>query len=421
MAGKHRKANITRTPTKHQVSKWQKEKRLSRIIGIITGVVIAIVLGIIGYWYYSEQAMPYQQTVIKVNDKAYSMDYFIKMLDFYSKGQSSDITKLYADVVAQAIPQNQVVIENASTANITVSDDEITKQLDELKLSKDDFSIDTAKTIIIARKYMEQQCLPNLPGSVDQVEAQAMFLETKSMADDRRQKLLQGDNFTTIAGVLSLEPVTQNKKGYLGWIPRGYEDLALGTLKGSVLKNLLFNLDVMTISDPVYDANIQKPFGYWVLEVLEKDDLKGVHARGILFSSEDDAEIVRARLVDGESWDDLAKQYSQHTSKDKGGDLDWVIPGVDEGQLGRILNTLEVKQISPVMRDDTQKTMGGYWLAQVLDRQVRPLDDSITQSLKEECLNSWLQGLIKQAKIENLLDQKQKDFAADKVIKNRSK
>jgi hypothetical protein len=94
---------------------------------------------------------------------------------------------------------------------------------------------------------------------------------------------------------------------------------------------------------------------------------------------------------------------------------------VDEGQLGRILNTLEVKQISPVMRDDTQKTMGGYWLAQVLDRQVRPLDDSITQSLKEECLNSWLQGLIKQAKIENLLDQKQKDFAADKVIKNRSK
>jgi len=100
LAGKHRKANITRTPTKHQVSKWQKEKRLSRIIGIITGVVIAIVLGIIGYWYYSEQAMPYQQTVIKVNDKAYSMDYFIKMLDFYSKGQSSDITKLYADVVA---------------------------------------------------------------------------------------------------------------------------------------------------------------------------------------------------------------------------------------------------------------------------------------------------------------------------------
>jgi len=421
LAGKHRKANITRTPTKRQASRWKKEKRLSRIIGIVTGVVIAAVLGIIGYWYYSEQIMPYQQTVIKVNDKTYSMDYFIKVMDFYSKGQSSDITKLYVDVVAQVIPQNQVVIDNAATANITISDDEITKQLEEMDLSRDDFGLDTAKTVIIARKYMEQQCTPNLPAPMEQVEAQAMFLETKSMADDRRQKLLQGDNFTTMAGTLSLEPVTQGKKGYLGWIPKGYEDLALGTLKSSVLKNLVFKLDVNSISEPVYDENVEKPFGYWVLEVLEMDDLKGVHARGILFSSEDDAKMVRERLVNGESWDDLARQYSQHTSKDNGGDLDWIVPGMDKTQLARILSTLEEKQISTVMRDDTVKTMGGYWLAQVLDRQVRPLDAGIAQSLKEECVTGWMQGLLKQAKIENLLDQKQKDFAVDKVIKNRSK
>lgn len=421
MAGKHRKANITRTPTKRQASRWKKEQRLSRIIGIVTGVVIAAVLGIIGYWYYSEQIMPYQQTVIKVNDKTYSMDYFIKVMDFYSKGQSSDITKLYVDVVAQVIPQNQVVIDNAATANITISDDEITKQLEEMDLSRDDFGLDTAKTVIIARKYMEQQCTPNLPAPMEQVEAQAMFLETKSMADDRRQKLLQGDNFTTMAGTLSLEPVTQGKKGYLGWIPKGYEDLALGTLKSSVLKNLVFKLDVNSISEPVYDENVEKPFGYWVLEVLEMDDLKGVHARGILFSSEDDAKMVRERLVNGESWDDLARQYSQHTSKDNGGDLDWIVPGMDKTQLARILSTLEEKQISTVMRDDTVKTMGGYWLAQVLDRQVRPLDAGIAQSLKEECVTGWMQGLLKQAKIENLLDQKQKDFAVDKVIKNRSK
>ncbi|MDD5648332.1 MAG: peptidylprolyl isomerase [Dehalococcoidia bacterium] len=420
MAGKHRKANITRTPTKHQVSKWKKEQRLSRIIGIVTGVVIAAVLGIIGYWYYSEQVMPYQQTVIKVNDKSYSMDYFIKALDFYSQGQTADVTKLYVDMVAQSIPQDQVAIDNAAAANITVSDDEITKRLEEMKLSRNDFTVDAVKTIIVAQKYMEQQCVPNLPAPMEQVEAQAMFLETKSMAEDRRQRLVQGDNFTTLAGLLSLEPVTQGKRGYLGWIPRGYEDRVLGTLKDSVLKNLLFNLDVVTISDPVYDENVEKPFGYWVLEVLEKDDAKGIHARGILFSSEDDAKMVRERLLNGESWDDLARQYSQHTSKDKGGDLDWIVPGVDSTQVGKILSTLEVKQISPVIRDDSQKTKGGYWLAQVLDKQVRPLDASIAQSLKEECVTAWMQGLLKQAKIENTLDQKQKDFAVDQVMKKRS-
>jgi len=421
LAGKHRKEKITRAPTKHQITRWEREKRLSRIIGIVTGVVIAVVLGIIGYWVYSEQVMPYQQTVIKVNDKSFNMDYYIKMLDLYTKGQSSDITKFYTDVVAQAIPQGTAIIDGAQSANITVSDDEITKELEQMKLSRDVAAIDMAKTRVIARKYSEQQCIPNLPGPVDQVEAQAMFLETKSMAEDRRQRLLLGDNFSSMAAMLSLDTVTQGKKGYLGWVPRGYEDLALGSLKDSVLKNALFNLDVKTISEPIYDENMGKPFGYWVLEVLEKDNDKGVHGRGILFSSKDDADKVRPMLAAGGSWDDLAKQYSQHeASRDKGGDLGWIVPGMDKNQLGRILASLDVKTISPVTRDDSLQTKGGYWIVQVLDKRVRPLDDSIKQSLSDDCLAAWMKGLLQQAKVENLLDQTMKDFAYNKVIKNRS-
>ena len=420
MAGKHRKEKITRTPTKHQLSRWEREKRLSRTIGIATAAVIVAVLGIIGYWVYSEQVLPYQQTVIKVNDKSYNMDYFIKTLDYYSKGQSSDITKMYADVVAQAIPQSQAVIEGAPAENITVSDEEITKELEQMKLPRDDAGTDLVKTRIIARKYTQQQCVPNLPGPVEQAEVQAMFLETKSMADDRRQKLLLGENFTTIAAMLSLDPVTQGKKGYLGWLPKGYEDRVLGTLKDSALKNVISTLDVKSISDPIYDESMQKPFGYWVVEALEKDDTKGVHARGILFSFKDDADSVRARLVNGESWADLAKQYSQHASKDQGGDLGWVVVGSDNSQLPRLLAAQEMNKISPVTRDDSLTTKGGYWIVQVLDRQQRPLDDSIKETLTEECLGGWMQGLLKQEKVENLMDQKQKDFAINKVIKSRS-
>ena len=420
MAGKHRKEKITRTPTKHQLSRWEREKRMSRIIGIVTGVIIAAVLGIIGYWYYSEQVAPYQQTVIKVNGKPYNMDYFIKALDFYSKGQSSDITKMYTDVVVQAIPQSQAIIEAAPSANITVSDDEMAKELEQMNLPKDDISNDMARTRIIARKYSEMQCLPNLPGPVEQVEVQAMLIETKSMAEDRRQKLLLGDNFSTMAGMLSLDPVTQGKKGYLGWVPKGYEDRVLGTLKDSALKNVVFNLDVNTISDPVYDPKMEKPNGYWVLEVLEKDPTQGVHARGILFSSQEDAAAVRQRLLSGESWVELAKQYSQHASKDKGGDLDWIVPGMDKTQVARILGALEKGQVSDVIRDDSSKTKGGYWIVQVLNKQQRPLDDTIKQTLTEECLSTWMQGLLKQANVENLMDQKQKDFATNKVIKSRS-
>ena len=421
MAGKHRKEKIARTPTKHQLSRWEKEKKLSRIIQIATASIIAVVLGIIVFWVYTEQVMPYQKTVIKVNDTSFNMDYYIKMMEFYTKGQDSSMVKYYVDIVAQAIPQSEVVIENASAAGINISDDEISKEFEQMKLAKNDVSIDIVKTGIITRKYNEQQCLPKQPATVEQAEVQAMLLETRLMADDRRQKLILGDNFSNIAGMLSIDTVTQSKKGYLGWIPKGYEDIALGTLKDSVLKNVIFKLDPKLISDPIYDENIEKPFGYWVLEILDKDNTKGVHARGILFSSKDDAEAVRTRLSYGESWDTLAQQYSQHSSKDKGGDLDWIVPGLDKSQLGNIVTTLEKNEISNVIRDDSLKTKGGYWIVHVLDKQDRALADTVKQALSEECLSTWIQGLVKNAKVENLLDQKQKDFAAEKVIKNRSK
>lgn len=420
MAGKHRKEKTVRKPTKHQVTRWEKEKKLSRIITIVTACIIAAVLGIIGYWVYAEQVMPYQQVAVKVNDKTFDMDYYIKMLDAYTKGQSSDMVKYYVDIVAQAIPQTALVIENAQSANISYSDDEVSKEVELLKLPSNVVSTDMMKARVITRKYNEQQCLPSQPASVEQAEVQAMLLETRFMADDRRQKLILGDNFSTMAAMLSIDTVTQSKKGYLGWIPKGYEDKALDTLKTSVLKDVIFKLDANSVSDPIYDETMEKPFGYWVVEVLDKDDNKGIHARGILFSSKDDAESVRARLVNGDSWDALAKQYSQHASKDKGGDLDWIQPGMDKSQLANIVNALEKGKISNVVTDNSVKTKGGYWLVQVLNRQERPLPDSIKQALSDECLSAWIKGLTENAKVENKLDQKQKDFAVAKVLKNRS-
>lgn len=407
--------------TKHQVTRWEKEKKLSRIITIVTACIIAAVLGIIGYWVYAEQVMPYQQVAVKVNDKSFDMDYYIKMLDAYTKGQSSDMLKYYVDIVAQAIPQTELVIENAQSANITVNDDEVNKEIELLKLPANAVSTDMMKARVITRKYNEQQCLPNQPGTVEQAEVQAMLLETKLMADDRRQKLILGDNFSNMAAMLSIDSVTQTKKGYLGWIPKGYEDKALDTLKGSILKDVIFKLDTKVVSDPIYDGTMEKPFGYWVLEVLDKDDTKGIHARGILFSSKDDAESIRLRLIDGESWDTLAKQYSQHASKDKGGDLGWIVPGQDKSQLASIVNALEKGKISNVVTDNSVKTKGGYWLVRVLNKQEKPLADSIKQALSEECLSAWIKGLTDNAKVENKLDQKQKDFAVAHVLKARSK
>jgi len=422
LAKKHRKEKAEKTPTRHQISKWERQRRLSSIIIIVSAVFLVIVFGLVGYGYYSEQVMPYQKTVIKVNDKSFDMDYYIKMLDIYSKGQTSDILKGFVDITANAIQQSEIIREKASELYVSVTDDEVNKGIEQAKLPESNVTTDMVKTLLLTQKIIKQHCLPKQPSGVEQVEVQAMFLENKLMADERRQRLLRGDNFTDMAGLLSLDSVTQSKKGYLGWIPKGYEGYELGSLKDSVLKDVIFKLEPKVISDPIYDSSMEKPFGYWVLEVIEKDDTKGVHARGILLATKDEAEDVRARIAKGESFDALAKQYSQHGSKDKGGDLGWIVPGMEKGMLDRIVAALQPNTLSEVIRDESLKTKGGYWLIEVMNKQMdRPLDDNIRQQLTEQCLSEWLSGQMKNAKIEILLDQKQKDWAVERVLKNRSK
>ncbi|MCX6006800.1 MAG: peptidylprolyl isomerase [Chloroflexi bacterium] len=207
----------------------------------------------------------------------------------------------------------------------------------------------------------------------------------------------------------------------MGWIPKDYEDYALGDLKGAAFKDVIFTLQPNTLSDAIYDSSIQKAYGYWVLQLLEKDDAKGYHGRGILLPTQEQAEDIKAQLVSGGNWDDLAKQYSQAAGKDSGADLGWILPGSDNGMLVRLLAAQQPNQISVAVRDDSVKTAGGYWLVQVKDVQDRPLAAKIYMTLTQECLNNWVQGLMKDAKIENLLEQKQKDLAIQKVLKTRSK
>jgi hypothetical protein len=422
LAGKHRKEKIERAPTKHQLSRWEKQKKLSRIILICTIALVVVLAGVIGTGIYLEQVAPMQKVVLKVNDVSYNFDYYVKMLDVLTKGQTdSTMLKYYVDIVANVIQQGEVVKEKAVDAGITVTDDEITKELEASKLTKSSVTTDLVRTRLITQKYMQQQCLPKQPKTVEQAETQAMLLETKFMAADRKQKLLLGENFTSMAAALSIDSMTQNKKGYLGWIPKGYEGIALGTLNTTAIKDVIFKLAPKEISDPVYDANVSKPFGYWVLQVLEKDTTKGIHARGILFGFRDDAEAVRAKLVAGASWDEMAKQYSQDSSKDTGGDLGWKVPGMEKGMLDRILSSQEANKISEVIRDDSVSTKGGYWVVQVLNRQDRPLDPNVSPFLSEDCLTAWVDGLMESSKTENLLDQQQKDLAVQKVIKLRSK
>jgi len=85
------------------------------------------------------------------------------------------------------------------------------------------------------------------------------------------------------------------------------------------------------------------------------------------------AEDVLKKAKSGANFGDLAKQYSEDTTKDKGGDLDWIVRGQTVPEFEQAAFSLPKGSIS-----DLVKTQYGFHIIKVIDRQM-----ARTQSLDE--------------------------------------
>ena len=77
------------------------------------------------------------------------------------------------------------------------------------------------------------------------------------------------------------------------------------------------------------------------------------------------AEDVLKKAKSGANFGDLAKQYSEDTSKDKGGDLDWIVRGQTVPEFEQAAFSLPIGSVS-----DLVKTQYGFHIVKVLDRQA---------------------------------------------------
>lgn len=85
------------------------------------------------------------------------------------------------------------------------------------------------------------------------------------------------------------------------------------------------------------------------------------------------AEDVLKKAKSGTNFGDLAKQYSDDTTKDKGGDLDWIVRGQTVPEFEQAAFSLPIGSIS-----DLVKTQYGFHIIKVMDRQnarTKTLDD----------------------------------------------
>ncbi len=422
MAKKRAKTEIKPLPTKRQLSRHRRQQRIQHIIYITGAVFLALIICFIGYGYWDVQVRPFSQPVAKINGNTYDTGYYVKMLDLYSKGQDATQTTTMADNLIKTMEYNEAVNRAAPELGITVSDDEVSALLKAASMPDGKVYRDAATATLLTNKLEGDYFDKQVPASDEQVRAQALFVESADIADKVAARLSAGDNFTVLANDFSLEPITKQYGGELGWLPKGFTNILLGNLGNSKLNEIPFTLQPGQLSQPTFDGVVRKSIGYWVVQVTEKDAVKGSYVRGILTGSRHDAEVIRTKIIDGEDFAALVKSYSQDTVvSDNVGNMGWT--GQNEISNRIVLGLalpLDTGAVSQPGVDSSVETVGGFWLVRVLEKdENRALDDTTRQTLKTALFENWLTNEIKKDTVETLLTPEQKQWAIDLVNKSR--
>ena len=414
MAKKQKKATSDRVPTKHQLSKWQRQMRIRRIVIIAAVVFLVGISSYVGYGYYKGyKSDPLREVVIEVNGVNFTMEYYVKMLDAYTAGMNSTLISYYgnyiASMVADDIINAELTRQGAKSLNITVTTGEIDARLNEAQWPDNEAYRDMVRAVLLQEKLKEEYFGAGLNDTMEQADVQVMLVESQEVADEVITKVEAGSNFTALVEEFSCN---FSIEGDLGWLP---EELMPNTL----IANAAFNLTLREISQPIYDETAIKDVGYWLIEVTDKQDDE-IKARAMLLGSEAEAEQVKAELATGGNFTSLAEKYSQHESKTKGGELGLLKRGdMGSNAFDQVAFNITANQVSEPVKDESVQTTGGYWLVKVVDRGDHELEEKVKEGLIDKHFNDWFEEWTGNSTIENLLDASKISWAVSKVLQGR--
>jgi peptidyl-prolyl cis-trans isomerase D len=117
-----------------------------------------------------------------------------------------------------------------------------------------------------------------------------------------------------------------------------------------------------------------------------KNEEEQIWTRHILVDSEEKAKEVLTRLQNGEDFAALARELSTDTgSAQNGGDLGWTSKGSLYTEYEDAAYKLNIGEISQPVQSQS-----GWHIIQLLGKEVRPLDSSAFDQLRQTKLQEWL-------------------------------
>lgn len=405
-----KKTTSRQVPTKRQLAKWERQNRIRRIIIIASTIFIIGIISCVAGGYYVEHVKPFHEKVITVNNVSFNMRYYIDMLDAYTTGQgiAANESYYYTDRVAQFIEDTELMRQGAEELNVTVSDAEIDTKIAALNFPDTLAYRDMIEGMLLGGKFLEHFD-SEIPNETLQANIQLMLVESEDVAKEVIERASSGENFTDLVGEFSYDNGSKPYNGIVGWLP---EELMPPNIAEA------FNLSPGEISQPTYDNSSNKSVGYWLIRVNETDTEKGSNISAMLLGSEQEALEIKSELDNGSDFGELARNYSQHSSKYSSGELGWLKneSNIFSDAFIKVAFQLPAGQVSEPVKDETVTTKGGYWLVKVLDKQQREVDDELRTILKNKHFTDWLDLRLKNGTVENKLDITRKSWAAEQVI-----
>ena len=411
MAKKQKRTIPKPAPTKHQLSSWQRQMRIRRIVIIAAVVFLACILSWVGYETYEDykdRVGTLHEVVIEVNGVPFTMEYFVKVLDAYTADMEPESIYFMASYIATNIIRDELLRQGAKNLTIEVTSEEIDARLIEAELPDNEIYRDMVRAVLSQEKLEEEYFGSGLNATMEQAHVQVMLVESQEVATELIAEIEAGGNFTALVEEFSCN---SSIEGDLGWLPK---ELMPNTL----LADAAFNITPGKISQPIYDETMIKNIGYWLIEVTDKQD-EEIKARAMLLGSEAEAARVKAELVSG-NFSSLAEEYSQHKSKDEGGELGWLKRG-DMGNeaFDEVAFNITANEVSEPVKDESVQTTGGYWLVKVVDKGDHELEETVKEELRDRHLNDWFEELQEDSTIENHLDTDKISWAVNKVLQGR--
>ncbi|MGC8595353.1 MAG: peptidylprolyl isomerase [Candidatus Kryptoniota bacterium] len=329
------------------------------------------------------------------------LDYQVQLVAYQNKLNPDDA--VLRQKVLDAMINDKLILAQAVLDSITVTDDEVSRQLDQriqslikqvgsekrleelygmsISKIKREFRSEMKKQLLIeklkqqkfgdlkvsdadVRNFYEtyKDSLPEVP---EQVTLSQIFIMSKPSAKAKKEaydlaerildSLKAGADFATMAKRYSQDAATSASGGDLGWVKRGqfvpeFEQAVFALKPGEI------------------SGIVETQFGFHIIQLLERRG-ELVHPRHILIqiphlASDDDSIItlldtLRARALRGESFAALARKYSEDPdTKDLGGDMGTLEVTQLEPSFLQTVDSLKVGQISMPVRVPFGKSYG---------------------------------------------------------------